>query len=73
MTNTLICPGPGKSLKHQELITKFRYNIKLIRSTASENNILCNTNTNQFIHRSHILEGQKVAYGSFVVDIKDNK
>jgi hypothetical protein len=28
MANAVICPGTGKSLKHQELITKLRYKIK---------------------------------------------
>jgi hypothetical protein len=28
MTNAVICPETGKSLKHQELITKFSYKIK---------------------------------------------
>jgi hypothetical protein len=28
MANALICPETGKSLKHQELITKLRYKIK---------------------------------------------
>jgi hypothetical protein len=28
MTNASICPETGKSLKHQELITKLRYKIK---------------------------------------------
>jgi hypothetical protein len=28
MSNAVICPETGKSLKHQELITKLRYKIK---------------------------------------------
>jgi hypothetical protein len=28
MANAVICPETGKSLKHQELITKLRYKIK---------------------------------------------
>jgi hypothetical protein len=36
MANAVICPETGKSLKHQELITKLRYKIKWIRSTANE-------------------------------------
>jgi hypothetical protein len=35
MANAVICPETGKSLKHQELITKLRYKIKWIRSTAN--------------------------------------
>jgi hypothetical protein len=34
MANAVICPETGKSLKHQELITKLRYKIKWMRSTA---------------------------------------
>jgi hypothetical protein len=73
MANAVICPETGKSLKHQELITKLRYKIKWIRSTANEINRLCNTNTIRFIRRSNIPKGRKVTYGSFVVDIKDHK
>jgi hypothetical protein len=36
MANAVICPETGKSLKHQELITKLRYKIKWMRSTANE-------------------------------------
>jgi hypothetical protein len=36
MANAVICPETGKSLKHQELITKLRYKIKWTRSTANE-------------------------------------
>jgi hypothetical protein len=73
MANAVICPETGKSLKHQELITKLRYKIKWMRSTSNEINRLYNTNTIRFIHRSNIPKGRKVTYGSFVVDIKDQK
>jgi hypothetical protein len=73
MANAVICPETDKSLKHQELITKLRYKIKWMRSTANEINRLYNTNTILFIRRSDIPKGQKVTYGSFVVDIKDHK
>jgi hypothetical protein len=51
MSNAVTCPETGKSLKHQELITKLRYKIKWMRSTANEINRLYNTNTLRFIHR----------------------
>jgi hypothetical protein len=73
MANAAICPETGKSLKHQELITKLGYKIKWMRSTANEINRLYNTNTIRFIRRSNIPKGRKVTYGSFVVDIKDHK
>jgi hypothetical protein len=73
MSNTVICPETGKSLKHQELITKLRYKIKWMRSTANDINRLYNTNIIRFIHRSNIPKGRKVTYGSFVLDIKDHK
>jgi hypothetical protein len=73
MANAVICPETGKSLKHQELITKLRYKIKWMLSTANKINRLYNTNTIRFIRRSNIPKGQKVTYGSFVVDIKDHK
>jgi hypothetical protein len=73
MANAVICPETGKSLKHQELITKLRYKIKWMRSTANEINRLYNTNTIRFIRRSDIPKGRKVKYGSFVVDIKDHQ
>jgi hypothetical protein len=73
MANAVICPETGKSLKHQELITKLRYKIKWMRSTANEINRLYNTHTIRFIRRSNIPKGRKVTYGSFVVDIKDHK
>jgi hypothetical protein len=60
-------------LKHQELITKLRYKIKWMRSTANEINSLYITNTILFIRRSDIPKVRKVTYGSFVVDIKDHK
>jgi hypothetical protein len=73
MANAVICPETEKSLKHQELISKLKYKIKWMRSTANEINRLYNTNTIRFIRRSDIPKGQKVTYGSFVVDIKDHK
>jgi hypothetical protein len=73
MANAVICPETGKSLKHQEFITKLRHKIKWIRSTANKINRLYNTNTIQFIRRSNIPKGRKGTYGSFVVDIKDHK
>jgi hypothetical protein len=73
MANAVICSETGKSLKHQELITKLRYKIKWMRSTANETNRLYNTNTIRFIRRSDIPKGRKVTYGSFVVDTKDHK
>jgi hypothetical protein len=73
MENAVICPETGKSLKHQQLITKLRYKIKWMRSTANEINRLYNTNTIRFIRRSDIPKGRKMTYGSFVVDIKDHK
>jgi hypothetical protein len=73
MANAVICPEPGKSLKHQELITKLRYKIKWMRSTANGVNRLYNTNIIRFIRRSNIPKGRKVTYGSFVVDIKDQE
>jgi hypothetical protein len=73
MANAVICPETGKSLKQQELITKLRYKIKWMRSTANEINRLYKTNTIRFIRRSNIPKGLKVTYGSFVVDIKDHK
>jgi hypothetical protein len=73
MANAVICPETGKSLKRQELITKLKYKIKWMRSTANKINRLYNTNTIRFIRRSDIPKGRKVTYGSFVVDIKDHK
>jgi hypothetical protein len=40
MANAVICPDTGKSLEHNELITKLRYKIKWMRSTACEINRL---------------------------------
>jgi hypothetical protein len=51
MANTVICPETGKGLKHQELITKLRYKIKWMRSTANEINRIYNTSTIRFIRR----------------------
>jgi hypothetical protein len=73
MANAVICPDIGKSLKHNELITKLRYRIKWMRSTANEINRLYNTNTIRLIQRPDIPKGRKVTYGSFVVDTKDHK
>jgi hypothetical protein len=69
----LCCPDTGKSLKHNKLITKLKYRIKWMRSTANEINRLYNTTTIRFIQRSNIPKGRKVTYGSFVVDIKNHK
>jgi hypothetical protein len=38
MANEVIFPETGKSLKHQELITKLRNKIKWMRCTANEIN-----------------------------------
>jgi hypothetical protein len=73
MANAVICPETGKSLKYQELITKLRYKIKWMRSTANDINKLYNTNTTRFIRRSDIPKGRKVTYPSFVVDVKEHK
>jgi hypothetical protein len=45
MANAVICLETGKSLKHQELITKLRCKTKWMRSTATEINKLYNTKT----------------------------
>jgi hypothetical protein len=73
MANAVICPETGKSLKHQELITKLKFKIQWMRSTANEINRFYNRNTIQFIRRSYIPKERKSTYGSFVVDIKDHK
>jgi hypothetical protein len=73
MVNAVICTETGKSLKHQELITKLLYKIKWMRSTANEISRLYNTNTIRLIRRSDTPKGRKVTYGSFVVDIKYHK
>jgi hypothetical protein len=62
MANAVICPETGKSLKHQELITKLRYKIKWMKSTKNEINRLFNTNTIRFIRRSDVPKGRKVTY-----------
>jgi hypothetical protein len=49
MVNAVICPETGKSLKHQELITKLRHKTKWMKSTANEINRLYTTNTIRFI------------------------
>jgi hypothetical protein len=60
MANAVICPETGKSLRHQELITKLRYKIKWMISMANEINRLYDTNTIRFIRRSDIpKEGEK--------------
>jgi hypothetical protein len=58
MANAVICPETGKYLNHQELITKLKYKIKWMRSTANEINRLYNTNKIRFIRRSDIPKGQ---------------
>jgi hypothetical protein len=63
MANAMICPDIGKSLKHNKLITKLRYRIKWMRSTANKINRLYNTNTIRFIQWSKIPKGRKVTYG----------
>jgi hypothetical protein len=73
MTNSVICPDTGKSLKHQELITILRYKIKWMRSTANEIIRLYKTNTIRFICKSDVPKGRKTTYCSFVVDIKEHK
>jgi hypothetical protein len=73
MANAVICPETGKSLKHQELITKLRHKTKWMKSMVNEISRLYTTNTTRFIRRSDIPKGQKVTYGSFVVDIKEHK
>jgi hypothetical protein len=73
MANAVICSDTGKLLKHNEIITKVRYRIKWMRSTANKINRLYNTNTIRFIQWSNIPKGRNVTYGSFVVDIKDHK
>jgi hypothetical protein len=73
MASALICPDTGKFLKHQELITMFRYKIKWIRSTANEIRRLFKTNAIRFIHKYDVPKGRKVTYGSFVVDAKEHK
>jgi hypothetical protein len=62
VANAVSCPESGISLKHQELITKLKYKIKWMRSTASKINRLYNTNKIKFIQRSNIPRGRKVTY-----------
>jgi hypothetical protein len=57
MANAVICPETDKSLKQQELITKLKYKIQWMRSTANEVNRFCNTDTIRFIRRSNIPRG----------------
>jgi hypothetical protein len=59
IANAVICPETGKSLKHQELITKLSHKTKWMKSTANEINRLYNTNTIRFIRRSDIPKGLK--------------
>jgi hypothetical protein len=73
MANAVVFPDTVKSLKHNKLITKLRYIIKRMISTANKINRLYNTNTIRFIQWSNIQKGRKVTHGSFVVDIKDHK
>jgi hypothetical protein len=73
MANAVSCPETGKSLNHQELITKLEYKKQWMRSKANEINRLYNMNTIRFIRRAEIPKRRKVTYGSFVVDIKDHK
>jgi hypothetical protein len=40
MVNAVICPETGRSLKHQELITKIKYKIQWMRSTDNDINQL---------------------------------
>jgi hypothetical protein len=51
MDNAVICPEPGKSLQHQELITVLRYKIKWMLSIANEIRRLYKTNTIRFIRK----------------------
>jgi hypothetical protein len=39
MANAVFFPETGNSLKHQELITKLRYKIKWMQSTANDNDV----------------------------------
>jgi hypothetical protein len=61
--NAVICPDTGKYIKHQELITMLRYNIKWMRSTANEIRRLYKTNTIRFIRKSDVPKGSKTTYG----------
>jgi hypothetical protein len=62
MANAVIFPDTGKSLNHQELITKLKYKIKWMKSTSNDITRLHNTNTIRFISRSDIPKGRKVIY-----------
>jgi hypothetical protein len=81
MTNAVIFPDTGNSLKHSELITLLRYKIRWMRSTANEigrsaqglKRGVKGTNTIRFIRRTDIPPGCKATYGSLVVDIKTHK
>jgi hypothetical protein len=63
MSNAVIFPDTGKSLKHQELITMLRYKIKWMRSNANEIRRLYKTNTIRFIRKSDVPKGRKATYG----------
>jgi hypothetical protein len=81
MSNAVICPDTGKSLKHSELITLLCYGICWMRSMANVSGSLAQglkhgvkgTNTARFIRREDVPGGHKFTYGSFVVDIKTHK
>jgi hypothetical protein len=81
MANAVIFPDTGNFLKHQELITLLRYKIRWMRSTANESGRLAQglkrrikgTNTIRCVRKSDVPAGCKVAYGSFVVDMKEHK
>jgi hypothetical protein len=63
MANAVICPGTGRSLKHQELITKLKYKTHWMKSTANKINRLYNTNTIRLIRLAEIPKGREVTYG----------
>jgi hypothetical protein len=73
MANSVICPDTGKSLNHHELIKMLRYKIRWMRSTANEIGRLYKISTIRFNRKSDVSKGCNVAYGSFVVDIKEHK
>jgi hypothetical protein len=81
MSNTVICPDTGKSIKHSDLITLLYYKIRLMRSTTNEIGRLAQglkhgekgTNTIKFIRREDVTSGCKATYGSSIVDIKTHK
>jgi hypothetical protein len=73
ITNTVICPDTGKSLKHHEIIPMLRYKIKWMQSTANEIRRIYKTNTMRFIPKSDIPEGHKATYSLFALGIKEHK